>query len=368
MTNKTIEISVKGRVQGVYFRKSAANFASSLRLTGYVENLPNGSVHIVGQGPESHLEELLKWCQRGSLFAHVEGMSYEWVESDEIFSSFSVKRKGSILKDQAKSFLNLGKKLSHEFGVINKETTNIPEHVVIIPNGNRTWSREKGLKSWEGYWHVLKHKEKLIDAARDLHIKHLTFWGFSTENWKRSEEEIDQLMKVFHSIVDKFGPRFIKEQVRFRHIGRKDRLPEDLVEKIIVLEEKTKDYQDESVNIAFDYGGRDEILRVVDTLIKSGKTEVTEEDFSELLDTAGLPDPDLIIRTAGEKRLSGLMPWQSVYSEFYSTNVYFPDFGVEHLREAILDFSARKRTFGGDKNIHAKQTSNHSKVIPNIAV
>lgn len=323
MSIKTIEIQIFGRVQGVYFRQSAANFAKSLRLTGYAENLRDGSVKIIAQGQEEALEEFIKWCQRGSLLSKVEGMSHKWLEANESYDDFNVLRTGSLIKDQAKSFFNLGKKIKNELTQINS-TMAIPSHVVIIPNGNRTWSRAKSLKPWEGYWHAQKNIENLLDGARGLNINHLTFWGFSTENWKRNDDEVKQLIDVFESTIDQFKDKFLKEKARFRHLGRKDRLPLRLINKIKELENLTEGYKEKSLNIAFDYGGRDEILRAVDTIIKLGKTSISEEEFSTYLDTKGLPDPDLIIRTAGEKRLSGIMPWQSVYAEFYTSNVYFP--------------------------------------------
>lgn len=367
-SNKTIKISVAGRVQGVNYRRSVSNYAKSLRLTGYAENLIDGSVEVVAQGPEEHIEELLKWCQRGSMLAKVKSMSYNWIETEDVYQTFRVEKSDSFLKDQAKSFFNLGKRIKEDIGWMNKDYV-IPNHVVIIPNGNRTWSKQKNLKPWAGYWHVQKHMEKLLEGVRDLNINHLTFWGFSTENWKRDDEEVDQLMKVFETTLDKFEKKFLNEGVQFRHLGRKDRLPESLVKKLRKLEDETRMYTEKSLNIAFDYGGRDEILRAVDSIIKSGKTNITEEEFSQMLDTAGIPDPDLIIRTAGEKRLSGIMPWQSIYAEFYSSNVYFPDFGIDHLKEAVMDFSSRKRTFGGDvdKNKQLNEEGVNVKAIPNVA-
>lgn len=357
---KTIEINVRGRVQGVDFRRSAAHFANSLRLTGLAENLPDGSVRVVGQGTEDELEELLKWCQRGSILAKVEGMDYRWYEDDKTYEKFQAVRAGSIIKDQVRSFLNLGKKITndmfHDFS--NQKELNVPNHVVIIPNGNRRWAKERGMKTWKAYWHVQNKIESLIDTARELTIPHLTVWGFSTENWKRCDEEVQQLMKVFETTVDRFKDKFHEDQIRFHHLGRKDRLPENLRNKLIALEDETKNYEGRSINIAIDYGGRDELLRAVDNALKSDKTTITEEEFSSLLDTKGLPDPDLIIRTAGEKRLSGMMPWQSIYSEYYSSNAFFPDFTIEHFQQAIMEYSSRKRTFGGDSKAKKNKANN----------
>jgi undecaprenyl diphosphate synthase len=350
----TLDIELQGRVQGVNFRNSAQKFAETLRLKGFIKNNLDGSVKIRVQGPSGALEEFLAWCQRGSLFAKVEGMNYKWVKDSTEYKSFRVLRSGNFVQDQIKSFFNLGKSVGEE--IIKKYdgsdedfiVSNPPNHVVIIPNGNRRWAVERGLRAWESYWYVQKKLESLISTAQDLKISHFTLWGFSTENWKRNEEEVEQLMKLFESTIDKFRPYFLKNGVRFRHLGRRDRLPKRLIDKFERLEDETGKFEERSVNVAIDYGGRDEIIRGIKCLSKEDIESITEEDFAKYLDTFGLPDPDLIIRTAGEKRLSGLMPWQSVYAEIYSTYVYFPDFDLEHFKEAIYEYSLRKRTFGGD--------------------
>ncbi len=350
----TLEIKIKGRVQGVNFRNSAQKYANMLHLTGYARNMRDGSVVILVQGPSEALQEYLQWCQRGSWLSKVDEMSYKWVDEMRNYDDFEVQRSGSFLKDQIQSFFNLGKRVGEDIILKDENSLDmpnylkVPEHVVLIPNGNRRWARERGLQPWEAYWYVQKKIESIIHDARKLNIKHFTLWGFSTENWKRDEKEVEQLIKLFHSTIDRFSKNFVAEQIRFRHLGRRDRLPKSLIEKFEKLEEKTKNFGNGSVNVAIDYGGRDEIIRGIEALIKEGKEKVDEEEFSKFLDTCDLPDPDLIIRTAGEKRLSGMLAWQSVYSELYSTYVYFPDFEIEHFKEAILDYGMRKRTFGGD--------------------
>lgn len=346
---RTIEIIVHGRVQGVFFRNSAVNFAKSLRLTGYIEALSDDSIKIIAQGPEAHLGELIKWCQRGTVFSIIEGMSYKWIKDPKTqYNEFKLHRKGGFFGDHARSFINLGKRMKKEF-TPDLSKINMPIHVVIIPDGNRRWARENGIETWKVYGIVGKRIDRFIDFAKEFSIKHMTLWGFSTENWNRGNpKEIEELMKSTGRTIDRFKKKFLEEGVRFRHIGRKDRLSRELIEKFHELETATEGFKNHSLNVALDYGGRDEILRAIERFVDSGKKEISEEIFSEFLDTSGLPDPDLIIRTSGEKRLSGLMPWQSVYSEFYFTNVYFPDFGIENFRDAILEYSSRKRNFGGD--------------------
>lgn len=365
----TLDVELHGRVQGVNFRNSAHKYAESLRLKGFIKNNLDGSVKIRVQGDPQALEEFLTWCQRGSMFSKVEGMNYRWVKDSTTYKDFKVIRSGNIIQDQIKSFFNLGRQVGEElikkYDDSSEEFTpaSSPKHVVIIPNGNRRWARERGLQPWESYWYVQKKLESLISTAQDLHIPHFTLWGFSTENWKRNEEEVAQLMKLFESTIDKFRPYFLKEGVRFRHLGRRDRLPKKLIEKFQQLEIDTKSFEDRSVNVAIDYGGRDEIIRGIKSLSKDEIESITEEQFAKYLDTSDLPDPDLIIRTAGEKRLSGLMPWQSVYAEIYSTYVYFPDFDLEHFKEAIWEYSQRKRTFGGDGKDRSKELENMQKNI-----
>ena len=182
--------------------------------------------------------------------------------------------------------------------------------------------------------------------AKNLGVRFFTVWAFSDDNWKRSKKEIDSLFELYNKSIGKLGKELKKNKIKFRHLGRKDRLPCELVEAIDELEESTKNFEDFSVQLAIDYGGRDEIIRGVNKLLKSGKKSILKKDFDRFLDSCGIPDPDLIIRTSGESRLSGFMPFQSVYSELYFTKLKFPDFGVNELREAIENFGKRKRKFG----------------------
>jgi len=225
----------------------------------------------------------------------------------------------------------------------------IPAHIVIIPDGNRRWATSRGLKPWEGHYKSssYEHLFGLFKEAKKLGVRYASLWGFSTENWKRDKKEVSILLNLALKVIMDFGKEIHKEKIRFRHIGRKDRLPEKLVREIEKLEAETADYDDFNFQLLLDYGGRDEILRAVNKLVKEGK-EIDESGFSEALDTAGVPDVDLIIRTSGEQRLSGLMPFQGVYSELCFVDKHFPDFTGEDLRNAILEFGKRKRNFGGN--------------------
>lgn len=227
---------------------------------------------------------------------------------------------------------------------------NIPVHIGIIPDGNRRWAKAKGLIPSYGHEKSAEIKNilSLFEEARKLKIKFISIWGFSTENWKREKREVDKLFEIFFRLVDELEEYLHKHKIRFRHFGRKDRLPTKLIEKMKDIEKKTEKYSDFNVNLLLDYGGRDEIVRVVNKILKSGRTEIDETSFSEFLDSKNIPDLDLIIRTSGEKRLSGFMPFQGVYAELYFIKKHFPDFSPKDLRRVVLDFSKRKRTFGGN--------------------
>ncbi len=224
----------------------------------------------------------------------------------------------------------------------------IPLHVSIIPDGNRRWAKSKGLIASEGHRRAgsYEHMKDLFESARDMGIKYLSFWGFSTENWKRDKKEIDELFSLISKAVKEWRKEAAKNKIRFRHIGRRDRLPKEIVKELESLEEETKEFSDFNVQLCLDYGGRDEIIRAMNKIINSGIKEVDESSFSKFLDTDSVPEPDLVIRTSGEIRTSGFMPFQSVYSELYFTDLHFPDFDSCELRKAVEEFGKRKRNFG----------------------
>ena len=229
--------------------------------------------------------------------------------------------------------------------------TKVPNHVALILDGNRRWARARGLEPWKGHAAGYEAVKKLSRASRDLGVHTFTVWAFSTENWERPEVEVKEIMKLLRHGLDEMEPDLHKEHVRLVHLGRKDRLPKDVMEHLARLERETKKYGEEHVfNMALDYGGHDEIVRAINKVIKNKKTEVTAKDFEKYLDTADqlYPYVDLFIRTSGEQRTSGLLPWQLDYAEYYFVQDHLPDFSPEMLREAVLDFSRRRRRFGGN--------------------
>jgi len=219
----------------------------------------------------------------------------------------------------------------------------IPKHVAIIADGNRRWAKERNLPSFEGHRKGFENIKELSKEAKKLGINIITFWVFSTENWKRTAEEVGYLMRLAEKVIDGQIKDAIAEETRIVHIGRKDKLPIPLIKKIEKAEEMTKQFDKYYFVIALDYGGHDEILRAVQKM-----KDVKTEKIDDYLDTHVLPypNPDLIIRTSGEERLSGFMTWQSAYSEYYFSDLYFPDFGPAELEKAVIEYGNRKRRFG----------------------
>ncbi|KKP46883.1 MAG: Isoprenyl transferase [Candidatus Woesebacteria bacterium GW2011_GWA1_33_30] len=232
-----------------------------------------------------------------------------------------------------------------------KDTTT-PNHIAIIPDGNRRWARSRGLNTLYGHKAGFEAAVKVCRTARSWGIHTVTLWGFSTENWDRTEKEINYLMKLYEKLIKDFLDEARKNEVRIYHLGRKDRLPKFLMKKIEEAENETAKYKKFIMNICLDYGGHDDILRAVQNMIKDGveAQNVTKELMESYIDTHSQPYPyaDLMIRTSGEQRTSGFLLWESPYTEYYWENGHFPDFSPEKLKEAILDYSRRRRRFGGN--------------------
>ena len=231
--------------------------------------------------------------------------------------------------------------------------TKIPNHIAMILDGNRRWARARGLKPWEGHYSGYDAIQKLARTSRDMGIHTFTVWAWSTENWERSKEEIDEIMNLFRKGLKESEKELHENKVHLVHLGRKDRLPKDLVNTFTRLDIETKKYaQNHVFNMAIDYGGHDEIIRAVKKIISDKVTsdKVDKRLFESYLDTASQPYPyvDLFIRTSGEQRTSGLFPWQMDYAEYYFEQEHLPDFTPEKLREAVLDYSRRRRRFGGN--------------------
>ena len=229
----------------------------------------------------------------------------------------------------------------------------IPRHVALILDGNGRWAKKRGLPRTMGHKEGCKTVEKTVEVAARLGIQYLTVYGFSTENWKRSAEEVGALMQLFRFYMVRLLKIASENNVRVKMIGDRRRFYQDIIDGIGRLERETKDNTGLTFVIAVNYGGRDEILRAAAKLaadIKAGKldeAQLSEETFASYLDTAGMPDPDLLIRTSGEIRLSNYLLWQLAYTEIYVTDTLWPDFDQEELEKAILQYNKRERRFGG---------------------
>lgn len=224
----------------------------------------------------------------------------------------------------------------------------IPQHVVIIPDGNRRWAKEHGLAPIEGHKRGLETALKVVRGSRDLGVKILTLWGFSSENWQRPNREVKYLMKIYVFFFKKHFKELIREGVRFKWLGRRDRVPKALRETLEKIEAETTKNTKYILNICIDYGGHEEIIKAFKKIIakKIKPSMISEKLVSDNLETAGMPNPDLLIRTSGEMRTSGIMPWQTSYTELFFSKLFFPDFSLAELKRAINDFSCRQRRFG----------------------
>lgn len=235
------------------------------------------------------------------------------------------------------------------------EELTIPTHVAIIMDGNGRWAKKRLMPRNFGHKAGAKVVEQICEDAYNLGIKYLTVYAFSTENWKRTVEEVTGIMNLLRNYLKDCIERASKNNMRVRVIGDRTALDADIVERIEELEAKTAHYDGLQFTIALNYGGRDELRRAVKQIAIEAKDgtlnvdDIDEQCISSHLDTADIPDPDLMIRTSGELRLSNYLVWQLAYSEFYFTDVLWPDFTVEHLKDAILYYNGRERRYGGVK-------------------
>lgn len=236
------------------------------------------------------------------------------------------------------------------------EKIELPRHIGIIMDGNGRWAKKRGLPRSEGHKAGADTFRRICDYAAELGIECITFYAFSTENWKRPANEVEAIMNLFRDYLDEANEREDENEqkgMKIRYIGERDGLPEDIVNMIKLLEANSADKNAIVVNLAVNYGGRDEIVKAVRHLaekIEAGEMtsmDITEKTIGDNLFTAGLPDPDLIIRPSGEYRLSNFLIWQAAYSEFWFSDILWPDFTPDDLDKAIIDYCKRSRRFGG---------------------
>jgi len=221
--------------------------------------------------------------------------------------------------------------------------------VGMIMDGNRRWAKEHKLSSLKGHTKGYEKLKEFVSWSKELGIKNVIVYAFSLENWKRSEKEVSYLLDLFRKIVKEFFDSMEKEKIKIKFFGDISSFPKDLKDNIINLEKKTEKYKDFNLFIALSYGGRQEILSAVKGAVrdsKGKKINLTEGNFSDYMWSKGMPDPDIIIRTGGEMRLSNFLPWQSVYSELFFTETYWPDFSRKEYQNIISSYNKRERRFG----------------------
>jgi len=228
------------------------------------------------------------------------------------------------------------------------EFIKVPTHIAVIMDGNGRWAAARGLPRLAGHQAGTENLRRVISACVEFGVPYLTIYAFSTENWGRPQEEVQGLMHILADVIDRELAELHQEGVQLRHIGRLERLDPRLREKVMRAVELTRNNNRLTLSVAFNYGGRDEIICAIRRMIEDGVDPETLNDelVSEYLFTAGVPDPDLIIRTSGEMRISNFLIWQAAYAEWYVTQVYWPDFDKEELRKAILDYGRRDRRYG----------------------
>lgn len=229
------------------------------------------------------------------------------------------------------------------------EEKKVPKHVGIIMDGNGRWAKQRGKKRTYGHKEGAKSVEAILLKAKEMGIEYITLYAFSTENWKRPKDEVETLMKMFKQFLKEERKTLRKNNMRLKVIGRREGLSKELIKLIDECEEELKDNDGLELNLAVNYGGRPELLDAINALIEEGKKEVTEDDIKRKLYNPTLPDPELIIRTSGEYRLSNFLLWQSTYSEIYISEVYWPEFREDEFEKAIDNYLGRERRFGGLK-------------------
>jgi len=253
-----------------------------------------------------------------------------------------------------KSFENIVEEGSYEFELLSKiDPENLPVHIAVIMDGNGRWAKARGLPRIEGHKAGTDSVRETVETSARLGIKHLTLYAFSVENWKRPKSEVNELMRLLRKYLRTELPTLQKHNIRLKTLGRIEELDQRTKKRILISEEKTLNNDGLQLNIALNYGGRTEIVDTIKKIcshLSKGKIKLSQIDantFEKFLYTKDIPDPDLLIRTSGEYRISNFLLWQMAYTEFYFTPVLWPDFRKKDLFEAIIDFQKRERRFGG---------------------
>lgn len=248
---------------------------------------------------------------------------------------------------------NRGNRMAFANKSVAIDRNNIPRHIAVIMDGNGRWAKKRGLNRSFGHREGAKVVKRIIEEAYELGIQYITFFAFSSENWNRPKEEVDELMKLYLEYLKSAENETSDRDVRVRIIGSREGLSKEIVDQISKIENHTKDRKRMTLSIALNYGGRQDLLQAVRKIVDDvqngllDKDKITCEELQKRLYTEDIPDPDLLIRTSGEMRISNFLIWQCSYTEFYFSPVLWPDFREKHLHEAILEYQRRNRRFGG---------------------
>jgi len=337
-------IIVRGRVQGVTYRKYVKNIAEGFGYKGFVQNEKDGSVKIFLQDQDDNFDEFLSQIKIGNKFSRVDSLEISDITTAEQYDNFAIIKNNNIIFDQANSMKNLIKTILKTPEIIKQPL----RHIALIPDGNRRWAKAKGLPNVIGH-KVSSDFEHILDftnVCTKYNVEFITIWAFSTENWKRPQEEVDYLMDLLIERVVEGKAILMKNNVKFLWLGNAEKLSKKILDNIKMLEETTKDNSGVTIQLALNYGGRDEIVSAVNEVIKTGVKKVTEEDLNAIINKTNIPNPDMIVRTGGENRLSGFMLYSCGYSELFFTKTLFPDFGPKELEELIKEYFHRTRNFG----------------------
>jgi undecaprenyl diphosphate synthase len=229
------------------------------------------------------------------------------------------------------------------------EPPRVPRHVAIIMDGNGRWAKRRGLPRIAGHEAGTENIRRITTRAAEIGIEYLTLWAFSTENWRRPEDEVRGILNILAAAIDSETSELHRQGARLVHIGNLDGLPPELAQSVRGAVELTRDNSRITLTLAFNYGGRDEIVHAIQRMVRAGVSpdDITEESFSGYLYTADMPDPDLIVRTSGEMRTSNFLIWQAAFAEYHFTETLWPDFGPDDLDIAVADYAGRERRFGG---------------------
>jgi len=227
-----------------------------------------------------------------------------------------------------------------------KKKISPPNHIAIIMDGNRRWAKKNKISKSLGHYEGAKNLRKIVEECLKINLKFLTVYAFSTENWSRSEEEVNDLMSLLNKFLSDESKLFNEKKIKLNILGDISRFPSDIQDKVTSLSNETKNNNSLTLNIALNYSSRDEIINAVNRIINDKNQSISKEVFIKYLYTADIPDPDLIIRTSGEYRLSNFLLWQAAYSELYFTKKLWPEFDVKELSNALIEYSRRERRFG----------------------